>query len=491
MLLRQRIHFRPILCNLGLLLHVPGLMALISLIIAVIFHEWFAIIPFLVTGLGAILIGQLLYRCFYDEYNTHLWDAMIIAAVAWLICPLVAAVPLHWIGYILDIHPLMRFPDSLYEAFSGFTSTGLTMVTAPAEFPHTIQWWRSFTQWIGGIGLIVFVLGLTAPGKHEYRLYYAEARTENIGNNLRHTAQIIWTIYSIYTVLSCLAFIIAGMPVWAAINHAMAGISTGGFTITNDSFASYSTTIKWIGILTMLFGAISFAFHYVIFRKGRFKEVWRNKQHLWFFCLFVLGCGVGPLYHDPFVDTLFQWVSCLATCGFSTKSIFYYQPSFKIFLMLAMLIGGVAGSTAGGIKVHRFRYLFSGIYMRLKTITQEKEQFILAKRKEEPPGVYLPGGERAMRLFSAFIVLNLWLFCIFLGWFVLMHYLDERVSINALFDVFSALGNVGLGSGLMNPDFPTGGKVTFIFLMWLGRLEILPVLIIIFSFFTSRKEENE
>ena len=103
------------------------------------------------------------------------------------------------------------------------------MVTTPAEFPHTIQWWRSFTQWIGGIGLIVFVLGLTTPGKHEYRLYYAEARTETIGHNLRHTTQIIWMIYIIYTFLSCAAFILAGMPVWAAINHSMTRNFNGWF----------------------------------------------------------------------------------------------------------------------------------------------------------------------------------------------------------------------------------------------------------------------
>lgn len=496
--LHQVTHVKVILGYLGVILHVPGVMAFASLFIALIFEEFFSIIPFLVTMALSLGIGQLLYRVFYEPRTCHLWDAMIIAALSWLFIPILSIIPYYWITihavdsgqYPSVIQGMATIPNTLFESFSSFTSTGLSVVKDPAHFPKTFQWWRTFTCWVGGTGLIVFVLSLTQPGRGQYRLYYSEARSETVGETIGHTAQIIAFIYSMYTVLGIIAYTIAGMPFWAAINHSMTSVATGGFTIVNTSFMEYNAGIKVIGIILMFIGATSFALHYKMIKERKISLLLTNLQESVFLVVLFLGIILSLFLKNydseqfSALDLIFNYVSAATTCGFSASPIVQYLPNLKLVLIFAMLIGGCSGSTSGGVKVQRYYDLLEGVYVRMQSMTEERERFIKAVRSKhslETERFGLPMGATAERLYAAGILLTMWMVSLFLGWFFMLFAVPSASALDALFEVFSAMSNAGLSTGIMSETFSTYGKFVYLALMWMGRLEILPALILVWG----------
>ncbi|MEM7175416.1 MAG: potassium transporter TrkG [Chlamydiota bacterium] len=499
--LKQHIHWRSIFSQVGLLLHVPSAMATFSLGICAIFHEWFALLPLTVTALLGFGVGQLLYRSCKKKEPYHLWDAMIIAALGWIVCSILAAIPIAWIASSLldsgvqsDVLATFAQPiNSVFEAFSGLTSTGLTMMRNQGFFPYTLQWWRSLLEWIGGIGLITFILSLIHLNQ-DYQLYYAEARTEHLTKNMMKTTQWIWGIYVVYSLLGTALFFLAGMPLWEAINHAMTVIATGGFTVIRTQFRDYNTAIQFIAILIMLIGAISFSIHCYAICNHNWSVIWKNMQLRLLYCLALLGGGllivvdISNQSANHWFDAFFEWVSALTTCGFNTVSLNTFSPMAKLLLIIGMTIGGATGSTAGGIKIRRIMYLFSAIFLRLATITKTNEKVITkdvpnegSPDEEEPPGTALPYGEKSERLFTAEVLFSLWMTTLAFGWLVVLKWTPKGAALDGLFDVASAISNVGLTSGILNPDLPTTGKCLFMFLMWVGRLEIIPALVLLIT----------
>ncbi|MCB1085127.1 MAG: TrkH family potassium uptake protein [Chlamydiia bacterium] len=499
--IRQKIHWEAILGQIGLLLHVPAVMAALTLVIALIFKEDYAYLPFGSLAVSGIAIGQLFYRLSKKAERPHLWDAMIIAGLGWLLCSFTVAIPIYWIAQFLvsqgnpsELLIVFSQPtNALFEAFSGFTSTGLTMMQGEGFLPYTLQWWRSFLEWVGGLGLVVFILALTHLNKEGYQLYYAEARSEQMSKNITGTAHWIWGLYSAFTSLSLLLFLFGGMPFWEALNHALTVISTGGFTLTNSSFEPYSTTLQIMALFMMLLGAISFGIHYRVIREGHFSVFWKSAQIKLLFIL-AIGGGLLLILLDLWNKTdlgwmhpYFQWISALTTCGFSSTGLEYFSPMAKLFLIMGMFIGGTTGSTAGGIKLRRLLYIVAGVFLRIVTMTRSKENQItedyqeVSTSQEEPPGIDLPPTEKSERLFTAGVLFTLWTSTLFFGWFLILRWTPKGGALNALFDVTSAMSNVGLSSGLLTPDFSTIGKWVFMFLMWVGRLEIIPVLILLLT----------
>lgn len=230
---------------------------------------------------------------------------------------------------------------------------------------------------------MVFVLSLTHLFKEGYQLYYAEAHTEKIGKNVTSTSQVIWGIYFLYTVFGVILFLVLGMPIWESINHTMTLISTGGFSILNSNFQNYSSWIQLAGILIMIIGGINFAVHYHVIREGKINTLWKNAQQRNLY--FIIFCGGVLIYllnlwsgsKIPCLDTLFEWTSALTTCGLTTLTLNRFSSMGKLFLILGMFAGACAGSTAGGLKIQRLMHLFSGITLRVKTITEDKEQTIM------------------------------------------------------------------------------------------------------------------
>ncbi len=496
---KQKIHVKAIFGNVGLFLYIPSLMAFITALIGIIFKEYFCIFPLVIIGSINLIIAYLLYRYCFEPEKIHLWDSMISVALGWFFCPLFGALAYIFVAKAsliakpfeataISTNILINPINAIFEAFSGFTSSGLTMLNKVSDLPYTIQWLRSFQQWIGGVGLIIFVLSLIEPNIEEYQLYFTETKSKGFNKSIIKTSRSIICIYLIFTIIGIILFSLAKMPIWQSINHAMSAIATGGFTITDDSFANYNFIIKIIGIFLVILGAMSFSIHYKIFVQKKFLEFFKNSQNRTFYILLIFGAILIILIninHLPYINLIFEWVSSLTTCGFSAQNIVSLTAATKFLMIIAMIIGGSSGSTVGGLKIRRIIFLFQSILLRIRSFTIYQEKKVLKQKKvpkkEEPSGVHLPESQKTERLYEADSLFFLWILTLFLGVFFLLILEPDKKIIDIFFDVTSALSNVGLSTGVAIESLKLFSKIIFILLMWLGRLEIIPILVLTIS----------
>lgn len=470
--------------DLGLLIQLPALLALPTLVIAALAGELFVLPGILAMAVLSLLSGQLLYRYGRGASETFPTLSLIVAALAWLIIALLGAIPFYcaaWLGSELSPTTLaFRDPlNALFEAMSGFTSTGLTMASDPSTLPMTLQWWRSLSEWVGGVGVIVFALAFVTFHEDGYELYTAEARSRQIGKNINTTVRRIWGIYLFYTVLTIIVYVTLGMPWWEALNHGLTGISTGGFAVTANSFGDYSASIRWATLGIICAGAITFRSHDALLRRGDWRFVLRQSQIRAFGVLLVSGTlllvlvnrTLAPSTH--IIDTIFQWVSALGTSGFSTVDLSTWNQPALLLLTVAMAVGATAGSTVGGLKLSRLTWLVKAVVWRLQRLWLQEGR--------EP--TYTFNGERKDfqevfdQVHSAAVMALLWGAMIFLGSLILLLLMTPQYGLHeVLFEATSALSSVGLSVGITTPDLHPVGRLTLILLMWMGRLEILAVL---------------
>ena len=477
--------------DIGTLLHIPGVMALVTIPVCLLAGETYAIWPFALTAIVAIALGQLLHRLFHNAGPAHLRHTMLTAALGWLFIPLLGALPIYLIAAHLaqsEATPLtivefQHLWNALFEGFSGFTSAGLTMALQPSKLPHCLQWWRSFMQWVGGVGIIVLMLTILEPSTDAYQLYSAEGRQQRIGLTLTKTVRRIWWIYLIYTSSGILGLHLAGMPWWAALNHSMTSISTGGFSITDNSMGDYGLGIQLAIILLMVLGSMSFGVHDQVLRQRNWQVLWKDTQHKTFWLL--LATGFVALLLELFwlrrqwlwSEALFMGASALGTCGFSVTSLQYWSVTAKLLLTVGMVFGGAAGSTAGGLKLSRVSFLLRAILWRLQRISLTPHQMM----RYILEGKAVPEREVNRRIESAAVLAILWISLILLGVAVLNHVsLPSYTLSDSLFETASALGSAGLSIGITHPDLSWVGKLVLIVFMWMGRLEIIPVLLLLF-----------
>jgi len=488
-----------ILRDLGLLIQVVGLMALLSLPIALFFKEYYALEPLLLTALASLALGQGGFWAFRRAGETTLKQGMVIAAAGWLLVALLGSLPFYLIALKLSAQAgtpqtVLNFLDpwnGIFESIAGFTGTGLTMTALASQLPRTLQWWRSFIEWIGGVGVIVLMLSIiSGPGQRSFSLYYAEARQEKIHPSIRSTVRTIWWIFTLYTVGSVLLLRIAGMPWWDAVNHAMTGISTGGFSVADRSIGGYHSLWIELALLpVMLFGAISFAIHYQLLRGRKLRLLWEDQQTSWLLVLAILGFLLLSLEEvlrlEPLPairDAAFQFVSALTCTGFQTAGLHEWSATAKLILAAGMIIGGAAGSTAGGIKVIRLVILAKGIGWRLKRLISAPNVLVRFRLG----GTSLDDAEATRRIIDAALIAALWLFFLAVGVVVLLHTVPKSFGLSdIIFEVASAQGNVGLSAGITGPQMALTAKLTLCFNMWIGRLEIIPVLLFLRSLFAG------
>ena len=494
---------KTVLRDLGLLLHIPVVMAIISVAVCLLAQENYALLPLFTCAISSLVVGQLLYRLSgsKNKGSSRIPYAMTTAALGWLLLPLFGAIPILMTANAPDIAPdfsttMLRFQNPLnamFEAYSGFTTTGLSMATNYSEIPHTLQWWRSLMQWIGGVGVIALVISILEPAAEPDKLYNAEGRSQRIGLTLSQTVKRIWWIYIIYTIAGIFLFRIVGMSWWEALNHGMTGIATGGFSVTGDSIGGYDLGVKLAVIVVMTLGAISFSVHYQFLRQRKLSAFWSDNQHqaLWIFLIvgsLLLWIFNRLAFRDiPAIDIIFQWSSALGTCGFSTASVTSWDGGAKLLMTLAMLIGGAAGSTAGGIKLSRFVIIFKAVVWRFRRIALLPHELM----RYELNGEILTESEANRRVEAAAVLAILWTTIVLSGIFILQTlHLPTYGLIDVIFEVASATSGVGISTGITHPDLPWIGKLTLISLMWLGRLEIIPALLLLslpIKYFTNRK----
>ncbi|WP_306058854.1 TrkH family potassium uptake protein [Natronococcus wangiae] len=506
----MRIQFRTVGRDAGRIVQIVSLMAFVSIPVAMLHREYYAIPALVASGLAMLAFGGAFARLFADAPEPDKLHGMLTAAAAWGIVGVFGALPLLLIAWTITVDPFpawtntpplnettAAFQDPLngiFESLSGFTSTGLTMANTEEELTATMQWWRSFTEWIGGVGVIVLTVGILArPGSGSLTLYESEARSTKIHPSIVSTVHEIWKIYLVLTVGAVGLFLTVGMPAWGAINHAMTGISTGGFSIHADSIGHYdSPLVEYAVVPVMVAGSIAFPVHYLIFN-GEIKNLYTDIQTRWVFIWFSVGSAVltGVLYlrgtydslEESFRYGLFQFVSGTSNAGFGTTAIGngteqVWTADTTLIVCAGMLTGAAAGSTVGGIKLIRAITLVKGARWRIAgTFTPDS-----AVRHLDIGDRSLDEGQASKELEEAAIVLILWLIFLAVGLAVLLATLPTEIPTEyAIFEVMSAQSTVGLSAGITGPDMPVAAKVVFLVNMWIGRLEIIPVLVLLRS----------
>ena len=479
---------RIVLGDLGLLSLVVAFMAAASMAVAGIFREWFALGPLGLTVGVAVLVWAAFYWPFRRAGETQLRHGLLVAAMGWLLVASLGALPLYLVSLQLGgglLFPYADFTSAFFESVSGFTGTGLTMALRPDLLPKTLQWWRSLMEWIGGMGVIVLMITILAgPGMSAATLYYAEARAEKIHPSVRSTVRTMWWIFGLYTALSGLAFFIAGTPPWEAINHAMTAVATGGFSLWPDSLGHYrSLGVEIVAILSMVVGAISFVVHYQMLLNGP-QVLWRDLQTRWLLLGLVFGTGILGLMLLRLLPAAlalrtaaFQYVSAMTCTGFQTTDLARWTEAGKFLLTVGMVVGGAAGSTAGGIKVLRLAILANGVRWQIRRLLSPPDAVIPCRLGTE----CYSAEEIYRRMAQAAALFFLWIGLLVAGaFFLAQFYPPGRFTLaDFLFEVASAQGNVGLSVGITHPDMPTLAKLLLSFHMWVGRLEIIPVLILV------------
>jgi trk system potassium uptake protein TrkH len=479
-----------VLRNLGLISLVVALMAAGSLPVALVSGEDFALWPLILTAFVAMAVWAGLFWPFRRAGETQLKHGLVVAGVGWLFVAGLGSLPLFLTARGLQGPelPYADFASAFFESMSGFTGTGLTMALRPDLLPKTLQWWRSFMEWIGGMGVIVLMIALLAgPGLSAATLYYAEARTEKIHPSVRSTVHTMWWIYGLYTALCALAFFSVGMPPWEALNHAMTALATGGFSLWPESIGHYrSLAVEVVALFAMVMGAISFVVHYQMLREGP-GVLWRDLQTRWLLLSLLFGvAGLGLVLGrawpatPAFRTAAFQYISAMTTTGLQTVNPMGFSEAGKFLLTVGMAVGAAAGSTGGGLKVMRLAVLWRGASWQIRRLLSPPDAVVPCRLGTD----CFSADEIYPRISQAAALFFLWVAFLVLGAFLLAQfYPGGRYTLaDFLFEVTSAQSNVGLSVGITHPGMPTLAKLLLASHMWVGRLEIIPVLILLRSF---------
>jgi trk system potassium uptake protein TrkH len=494
---------KTVLRDTGGILIMIGVITLFALLVPLFSNEGYGIVPLLITAAVYFLIGIPLYFIFKNADLANFKSAMVTAALGWFLISLIGSIPFFLIGFDKSNPTItMDFLSSFFESMSGWTGTGLTMIDMENILPYTLQFWRSLIQWIGGVGVIVLTLSILArPGTGSYVLYRSEGRDQKTHPSIISTVRTIWWIFLLYTIIGIIALTVIGvitsdgMTMWQSLNHAMTGIATGGFSVTDDSILSFGVISQIAIIVLMFFGSIAFAAHYDLL-KGRVKKFLSDAQFQAMILISILGIvaltiinfndptlGYGSNYLLSLKEAGFQFISAVTCTGFSSANIPDWTESAKLILSFAMVIGGAAGSTAGGIKLFRAILLSKGASWRIKRSISTPRRVFIHKLGEKSLSK-----EDAMDLINESAIISfMWVILILIGVIIISFLFPNQTLGNVIFEVCSAQGNVGLSSGITSMSMSPFAKIMLIVNMWIGRLEIIPIIVLIKSMFGIRR----
>jgi trk system potassium uptake protein TrkH len=477
-------HLKVMISDSGFLLMCVGVALLVPPLIIIAYPEEMAYAPsFAIPGLLALCAGLVLWKGFEVDPSVaslgrH--QALILVGVGWVMACAFGAAP-FFLGGIL--YPL----DSLFEAVSGWTTTGLSMVDVTA-CPHIFLFWRSFMQFIGGAGLAVIML-TSIIGPKSGAIYSAEARTERLLPAIRNTVRMIVKIYMLYLIIGTVLYYTVGMSWFDSINHCMSALSTGGFSTQAGSIGTYhSIKIEGVTMFLMLLGSLNFAAHY-LFLSGEWRKVLDDIELKVMYATVVMFLPIvlyGLITHVygsltlAFRHAIFSVISAGTTTGFmleSGRGMGQFGPVVLFSLTLLMLIGGSAGSTAGGLKRYRVGVMAKSMLWGLKKRLLP-ESAVIGRRISHI-------GQEESITSDAFMDISLFVFGYMILYVVgvIIFLLNGYSIMEALFEYASAQGTVGLSVGLTGPNMPVLCKIAEIIGMVLGRLELWAVLILMATLF--------
>ena len=470
--------FLIVLHYLGYIMQGLGVVLLAPILVALVYGEYIKVSAFLIPCFISFALGTIFTKKLKDYQKLRLKHGMLISSFAWLWASIIGA-------SIMALSLGVPFIDGLFENMSAWTGSGMTFFVNVEILPRSILFLRSLEQWIGGLGIVIIFIGiLIRAGTAASRLYKSEAREEKIKPNIANTLRKALEIYLIYTAAGILLFILAGLPIFDAVNLTFTSISTGGMSIKNANIGFYQDSLVYIiSMLLMILGATSFSVHYNIV-KTKGKSVLKDVQFQLMIVLIVMA-SIFILLTNKMVpiEELFTIVSAITTTGANvvpSYELATWSGSSLIILMVLMIIGGSSGSTSGGLKLIRAITVLKGMNLTVTNLVSPEGRVVSTRIGGKKIN------EREIKEASAYIAI----FFIFLmfGWVVMTLYGYDPFT--ALFDIISIQSNNGLSTGIVFGGLPIPVKLTLIFLMWIGRLEIIPVLVVfrtIVGLITPRK----
>lgn len=461
---------------LGWVLFFEGLFMLLPAAVGALYHEKEGV-SFFIMAIFCILIGKWITLCKPPNSKMFTKEGFVIVALSWIVMSFFGAIPLVLNG---DIPHII---DALFEIVSGFTTTGASILTDVEALSYASLFWRSFTHWIGGMGVFVFMLAiLPAVGGYNMHLLRAESPGPSVGKlvpRLRDTASILYRIYIVMTIVLIVALLLGGAPLFDSITIAIGTAGTGGFAIKADSLASYSPLIQGMVTVGMILFGVNFNFYFFLIGRHK-KEAFKMEEVKWYFLIILASIvcigfnvrGHFSNYLESFHHSAFQVASIITTSGFATEN-FDLWPSFsKAILVLLMFIGACAGSTGGGLKVSRLVIL-------AKTFLNEISHYIHPNIIKSTRFDNKPLDKSIIKGVSAFFAIYIFIFTAS----VLLVTLDGKDLITSFTAVAATFNNIGPGLGLVGPSghfnvFSYPVKLILIFDMLAGRLEIFPMMIL-------------
>jgi len=476
----MRFNFKVIGDILGILLLINGGFMALCLPISFYYGEqdWTAILTSSLITIGA---GALLKYLTRNKKSKELKkkDGYLIVTAGWIFMSIFGALPYIISGSIPD------FSNAFFETISGYTTTGASILTDIEAVPNGILFWRSLTQWIGGMGIIVLALAiLPFLGIGGMQLFVAEApgiTPDKLQPRIQETAKRLWFLYVGLTLAEAIALYVAGMGAFDAVNHSLTTMATGGFSTKNDSLQFVEPVIQYIVIFFMFLAGTSFTLTYFALKRN-FKKVFKNEEfkvYLSFTVVITLIVTITLLvvsdepFEASFRDALFQVVSLITTTGFVSADYTSWAPFLSVIFFILLFVGGSAGSTAGGVKVIRHIVLFKNSFLELK--------------RQLHPSAIMPvriSGQAVEQsiVYNVLAFIMIYILVFLVGVTLLS---TMNVDFNTAFGaVATSLGNVGPGIGDVGPldnfsEMPTGGKWLLSALMLLGRLELFTVLMLL------------
>lgn len=461
---------------LGYILKLEGFLLLLPCIVAGIYYEKSGIY-FLIVALISIAIGFIFSAKKPRDFTFYLKEGCATTALGWIVLSIFGCLPFYISGEIPS------FTDALFETISGFTTTGASILPEVESLSYCMNFWRCFTHWIGGMGVLVFLLAIIPlSGGSNINLMRAESPGPSVGKlvpKMRHTARLLYIIYFGLTTMEIIFLLFGKMPLYDAICTSLGTAGTGGFGIKNDSFCGYNVYLQWVVTIFMILFGVNFNAYYLLFF-GHIRDALKVEEVRYYFGIIIASVVVISVniahmctgVFDAVTKAAFQVGSIITTTGFSSTDFDRWPELSKTLLVLLMFIGACAGSTGGGIKVSRILILGKTLGKELK---QALHPQVVAPARMD--GKLL--NHETIRTTNVFMAAYSF---IFVGSFLLIS-LNGFDMVTNFTAVAATMNNIGPGLELVGPMQNFGGfadpaKLVLIFDMLAGRLEIFPMLVL-------------
>lgn len=458
---------------------------ILPIIVAFIYRES-DFVYFGAIAAACLILGLVSSR--FKPKNTQMFvrEGYISCALTWILLSVIGCLPFYISGQI------PRFTDALFESVSGFTTTGATILGADRqieELSHSMLFWRSFSNWAGGMGILVFMLAVISQLSGQSNMYLMKAESpgpvvSKLIPKLRGTAGVLYAIYGGMTLIQFLMLAIGGMPIFDAVTLSFSTAGTGGFSIKNAGLMAYEGHYYWQAVITafMFLFAVNFSVYY-LFITRKFKQAVMSEEVRWYFIMYALAVtiigvdltlnNVYPRILDRWHHAAFQVATYISSTGFASKDFDLWPQMSKATLMLVALIGACAGSTGGGLKVSRLIVLVKSVIRDIKKMLHPNSVY----------NVKMDGKTVKEETVSS-IQVYLTIFTFVFAMSVVLLSLDEKMDFTTNFTaVIATINNMGPGLAKVGPtqsfyDYSILSKYVLIFDMLAGRLELLPMLLL-------------